>query len=79
MKITASITESSHQDRGPCYLHLPVSFFYIHSPVPQQIRTQTTVQLCILLVYYSMTLGLNMYESQTPHAAYNIHHVSLNT
>ena len=31
MKITARITKSSHQDCGPCYLHLPV-FLYIHSP-----------------------------------------------
>ena len=60
MKITGSITESSQQDRGPCYLHLPVSFFYIHSPIPQQIRTQTTVQLCILQDYCSVRFGLNM-------------------
>ena len=30
MKITASVTKSSHQDRGPCYLHLPI-FFLIHT------------------------------------------------
>ena len=30
-KITASVTKSSHQDRGPCYLHLPIFFLYIHS------------------------------------------------
>ena len=76
MKITASITESSHQDRG-LTLHLPVSFFYIHSPVTQQIRTQTTVQLCILQDYCSVRFGLDM--NHTPHAPYSIHCVSLNT
>ena len=56
MKITASVGKSSHQDRGPCYLHLPIFFLYIHSPFllenksccdccfPQQIRPQTSVQ-----------------------------------
>ena len=33
MKITVSATKSSHQDHGPCYLHLPIFFLYIHSPV----------------------------------------------
>ena len=33
MKITASVTKSSHQDSGPCYLHLPTFFLYIHTPV----------------------------------------------
>ena len=26
MKIIASVTKSSHQVRGPCYLHLPIFF-----------------------------------------------------
>ena len=30
-KITAGVTKSSHQDRGPCYLQLLIFFFYIHS------------------------------------------------
>ena len=29
MKITASVTKSSHKDRGPCYLNLPI-VLYIH-------------------------------------------------
>ena len=33
MKITVSVTKSLHQDRGQCYLHLPIFFLYIHSPV----------------------------------------------
>ena len=33
MKITVSVTKSSHQDCGPCYLHLPIFFLYIHSPL----------------------------------------------
>ena len=33
MKITASVTKSLHQDRHPCYLHLPISFLHIHSPL----------------------------------------------
>ena len=32
MKVTASVTKSSHQDRGPCYLQLPIFLLYIHSP-----------------------------------------------
>ena len=49
-KITASVTKSLYQDRGPCYLHLHIFFLYIHSTLllenknfPQQIRPQTTV------------------------------------
>ena len=33
MKITASVTKSLLQDHGPCYLHLPIFFLYIHSPL----------------------------------------------
>ena len=33
MKITVSVAKSSHQDCGPCYLHLPIFFLYIHSPL----------------------------------------------
>ena len=33
MKITASFTNSSHQNRDPCYLHLLISFLHIHSPL----------------------------------------------
>ena len=34
MKITLSVTKSSHQDRGICFffLHLTIFFLYIHSP-----------------------------------------------
>ena len=30
MKITESVKKSSHEDRGPCYLHSPI-FFLIHT------------------------------------------------
>ena len=33
MKITASVTKSSHQDCGRRYLHLPIFFLYILYPV----------------------------------------------
>ena len=36
MEIPASIKKRSHQDRGLCYLHLPVFFLYIDSPFLQQ-------------------------------------------
>ena len=36
MKITVSVTKTLHQDCGPCYLHLPIFFFYIHSSLLQQ-------------------------------------------
>ena len=29
----SSVTKSSHQDCGSCYLHLPIFFLYIHSPL----------------------------------------------
>ena len=32
MKIIASVI-NLHQDHGPCYLHLPIFFLYIYSPV----------------------------------------------
>ena len=30
MKIIATVTKSSHQGRGLCYLHLPIFFLYIY-------------------------------------------------
>ena len=33
MKITASVTKSSHQDCGPCCFHLPISYLCIYSPL----------------------------------------------
>ena len=33
MKITGSVKESSHEDRGPCYLHIQIFFLYIHCPL----------------------------------------------
>ena len=33
MKIRASVTKNSDQDRGRYYLHLPMFFLYIHSPL----------------------------------------------
>ena len=32
MKISASVTESLHEDCGPHYLHLKIFFLYIQSP-----------------------------------------------
>ena len=55
IKVTASDKKSSHQDRDPCYLHLPI-FSYIYTLLSrwkkscsvccfhQQIRPQTPVQ-----------------------------------
>ena len=56
MKIIVRVTISSHQDRGQCYLHLPI-FSYTYTLLfcgkitsccdrcfPQQIRPQITVQ-----------------------------------
>ena len=71
MKITASVTKSSHQDRGPCYLHLPFFsytctylFWKIRSYrdlcFPQQVRSQTTVHLCILQGYCSVRIDFNI-------------------
>ena len=58
MKITVSVTKSSHQDCGLCYLNLPIFFLYIHYLLfcgkiksccdhcfTQQINPKTTVQL----------------------------------
>ena len=72
MKITASVTKSSHQDCGWCFSHLTF-FFLIHMfsssagkqkscycYSPQQIRAQTTVQWYILQYFSSMWIGFNM-------------------
>ena len=32
MKIATSVTKSSHEDCGLCYLHLQTFFLYTHSP-----------------------------------------------
>ena len=65
MKITTSVTRSSHQQCDPCYLHLPI-FFFTYTLLlcgkiksccdhcfPQHIRPQKTVQLYI---YYGTIL-----------------------
>ena len=71
--ITASVTKSPHQDRGPCDLHLHIFFSYIYTLLfcwkiksccdrcfPQQIGPQTTVQWYILRDYSSVRIGFNM-------------------
>ena len=45
MKFTATITESSHQDPGPCYLHLPI-FSYKCAPLLQE---NTVVVIAVFL------------------------------
>ena len=63
--ITASVTKSPHQDRGPCNLHLHIFFSYIYTLLfcwkiksccdrcfPQQITPQITVQLYIYTYIY---------------------------
>ena len=69
MKITTSVTKSSHQDRCPCYLHLPIFFLYIHYPFllenkklcdrcfPQRIIPHNTVQL---YCYSSVRIDFNI-------------------
>ena len=71
MKITVSVTKSSHEDSGLCYLCLQF-FLYTHSPpvleikscfdccFPQQIRPQTTVQWYKLWDYSSVRIGFNI-------------------
>ena len=29
----SQFTKSSYQDRGPCYLHIPIFLLYLHSPL----------------------------------------------
>ena len=72
MKITASVTKSSHQDRGPCYSHLPIisytsTLLYCCKMksccdhcFPQKIRPQITVQLYIARDYCLVRVGFNM-------------------
>ena len=68
IKVTVIITKSSHQDCGPCYIHLPIFFSYTDTICnkiksfydccfPQQITLQTTVQLYILQDYSSLRIG----------------------
>ena len=72
--ITASVTKSPHQDRGPCDLHLHIFFSYIYTLLfcwkiksccdrcfPQQITPQITVQLYIytyIYIYIYIVQGL---------------------
>ena len=39
-------------------------FLYIHCPIPQQIRPQTTVHICILQDYSNVRFGLNMNQKR---------------
>ena len=65
-----SVTKSSHQNCGPCYLNLPIlSYTYtllfcwenkVVAIAVSQIRPLTTVQLCILQDYSSGRIVLNM-------------------
>ena len=61
MKITVSVMKSSHQDYGPCYLHLPI-FYYTYTLLfcwkiksccnlffPRQIKPQTFIQIYIYI------------------------------
>ena len=70
-KITATVTRSSHQDRGLCYLYFPIFYtksllFYwkiktgCYRCFPQQIRQQVTVQWYILRNYSSVKVLFNM-------------------
>ena len=83
MKITTSVAKNSHQDRGPCHLHLPVLFIYIlfcgkiktycDRCFPQQIRPQTTVQPSILQDYSSVRIDVNVINKRlTLPVAYTI-------
>ena len=74
MKITTSITKSSHQDHIQGYLHLTIFFFlYIHSSILlenlkncydlwflQQIRPQTTIQWYIFRDYSRVRIDFHM-------------------
>ena len=46
MKITVSVTKSSHQDHGQCYLHLPI-FSYMHPPV--LLENKKVVEIAVFL------------------------------
>ena len=71
-KITASVTKSSRQDRGPCYLRLLIFSYTYTLPFcwkiksccdlcfPQQIKLQTTVQWYIFRDYSSVRIGFSM-------------------
>ena len=67
MKITARVTKSLHQDHGLCYLLL-LNFFLLHIRCTLLWQNKK-FQLYILKDYSSFNM---------PHAAFNIHHVSLN-
>ena len=87
IKITASVTKNSHQDRGLCYLHL--RFFSYTCTLHfcwkikrccdrcflQQIRQHTTVQLYILRNVSSVMIGFNMINKRRILPI--THHISL--
>ena len=78
MKITTSVTKSSHQHCDLCYLHLPIfSFTYTlllcgkmqsccDYCFPLQIRPQNTIQLYLLRDYSSGRIDFNM--NNKPHS-----------
>ena len=85
MEITVSVTKSSYQNRGRYYLRLTYFFFTMNSPFlvqdrkfcdrcfPQQIRTQTTVQLGILQDHSNMGIDFNMNHKRHPlHIVYTM-------
>ena len=87
MYITVSFTKSSHQDRCPCYLDLPIFLLYIQSPLLlENIKllcllfssaSQTTYHFAV--IYYVRLFYRKdwfQYHQQTQHTAYSIHHLS---
>ena len=90
MKITANATKSSHQDRGSCFLHLPIFFLYKYTALLLQNKKLLSSLLFLSKVdhrslfnytlrdYSHVRIDFSMISKQSPDSAYGIHHVSLN-
>ena len=63
MKITASVTKSSRQDHGPCYLHLPILLLCIHSPLLLENKTAVVIVVFLSKLDHRSLFNHKYYET----------------
>ena len=68
MKITASVTKSSRQDHGPCYLHLPILLLCIlllciHSPLLLENKTVVVIVVFLSKLDHRSLFNHKYYET----------------
>ena len=63
MKITASVTKSSRQDHGPCYLHLSILLLCIHSPLLPENKTVVVIVVFLSKLDHRSLFNHKYYET----------------